>query len=94
MAAERPLKTTKCSQHPAKQAAWRCRECQRALCPACAENDRRGNSVFARCRICGQMADWLMVPKDLNEAEVSARVIHALEFYESVAPKGGGRGHE
>ncbi|MBW1872889.1 MAG: hypothetical protein JRJ19_12535 [Deltaproteobacteria bacterium] len=58
------MKTTKCSQHPAEQAAWRCRECRRNLCPACAENDWRGNSVFVRCRICGQMADLLMVPKD------------------------------
>ena len=32
------------------------------------------------------------MPKDLNEAEASARVIHALEFYESVAPKEGAEG--
>jgi hypothetical protein len=51
-------RSPRCSRHPEDAAAWRCRACGTALCPAC--TDTSGGRV--RCAECGEVAGLLTSP--------------------------------
>jgi B-box zinc finger len=56
--------TPRCSAHPARPAGWRCTECQRTLCPACAVEVELEvwPASYVKCGPCGGAVHLLTRP--------------------------------
>src|SRR5687768_2709658 len=59
----KPPAPARCAKHPTARAGWRCVDCDRLLCPACAATVRVQSVDLLGCALCGGRAELLRVSR-------------------------------